>query len=282
MGSPWQYLGHFRRQETGLFASSQAIHTSHFALIQLCCHRSQPKPSATLHRACAGSAESVQGLSFIPRPRGGFCFKMFIYSTCFAVMRQIYFSFPLFQMAVWQKIIFFFYSWRSVCDIFMQNWTSGHNEQDDFCIHVCYRTRAPILHFKNTFNTTLATVSLPPPHYPLISTWKSSDELGLSRLRNVLLSNLMNLDPRRSESLCHIFDCYQSKRFSVWKGRIFWSFALLARSSLYVQWEYGPGGRKFGLQLEFHALIPRVASGQNWRHDWAATYYQLGKSWWLN
>lgn len=103
MGSPWQYLGHFRRQETGLFASSQAIHTSHFALIQLCCHRSQPKPSATLHRACAGSAESVQGLSFIPRPRGGFCFKMFIYSTCFAVMRQIYFSFPLFQMAVCKK-----------------------------------------------------------------------------------------------------------------------------------------------------------------------------------
>lgn len=145
---------------------------------------------------CTEPAQVVQNqcraYHLFPDGRGGFCFKMFIYSTCFAVMRQIYFSFPLFQMAVWQKIIFFFYSWRSVCDIFMQNWTSGHNEQDDFCIHVCYRTRAPILHFKNTFNTTLATVSLPPPHYPLISTWKSSDELGLSRLRNVLLSNLMD------------------------------------------------------------------------------------------
>ena len=95
-------------------------------------------------------------------------------------------------MAVWQKIIFFFCSWRSVCHIFMQNWTSGHNEQDDFCIHVSYWTGAPVLHLKTLLTAHWPAFLPPPSHYLLISTWKNTDELGLSRLRYVLLSNLMD------------------------------------------------------------------------------------------
>lgn len=60
VGSPWQYLGHFRRQETGPFASNQAIHTLHLPSFNCKAIKASPSHLPQCTMQCPGSTELMQ------------------------------------------------------------------------------------------------------------------------------------------------------------------------------------------------------------------------------
>lgn len=149
MGFPWQYLVHFRRQETTPFASRPFTH-------HICPHSTvlPSKPTKAICHPAPCSAQVGQN----------WC-RLIIYSQTVREPLFQYFSF----LCTVSNIIYIFLSFiyndslaksamfrkgavhwvSSVCHISMQNWTSGHNEQDDFCIHVCYQAAAPVLNLKH-------------------------------------------------------------------------------------------------------------------------------------
>lgn len=60
VGFPWQYLGHFRRQETGPFASSQAIHTPHLPSFNCKAIKASPSHLPPCTMQCPGSTELMR------------------------------------------------------------------------------------------------------------------------------------------------------------------------------------------------------------------------------
>lgn len=101
-----------------------------------------------------GRAELVQAYHLFPDGEGASVLKFSLLQLFFVqcVKYNIFFFF-LFYLQ-WQSGKKHHVSWRSgtgrglnvssFCHISMLNWTSGHNEQDDFCIHVCVIRQEPL------------------------------------------------------------------------------------------------------------------------------------------
>ncbi len=191
MGSPWQYLGHFRRQETSPSASSQAIHTPHLPSLNCVAIKASQSHLPPCTAQWPGRAELVRAYHLFPDSEGASVLKFsFLQPFLCSVSNLICIFFAYYLQ--WQSGKKHHLSWRSstgrgldvssFCHISRQTWTSGHNEQDDFYIHVRYQARAPVLHLQDHHH----------PHYISYSTWKHTDDLRLSKSNDVLLSNLID------------------------------------------------------------------------------------------
>lgn len=81
VGSPWQYLGHLRRQGTSPFASSEAIHTPHlpsFNCVAIKAGQSHLPPCAV---RCPGRVELVQAYHLLPDREGTSVLRISISAT---------------------------------------------------------------------------------------------------------------------------------------------------------------------------------------------------------
>lgn len=209
MGSPWQYLGHFRRQETGPFASSQAIHTPHLPSFNCVAIKASQRHLPPCAVQCPGSAELMQAYHLFADHDGAsvlkFPFLAPFFVQCVKYNIQ-YISFLLFSRTVmtksitlgeegvqgwvWMWAAFVTFLCKSEPQDIMNRMTSAP---------MCVIRQEPPSCIQNTSDTTLAiecnsaTVSLPLLHF----SFSTDDPIVIM--------------------FCCICDYVQSNRFALWK-----------------------------------------------------------------